>query len=127
MPFSAVQGGNLVKYGLIFFTVLTVDRLLYKRKIFLGRMGMTYLVAAVAVFIGICGGIFDSYENVVLSLCEGILVIVCATILYYGMHLIRYGKIGQALTNEQLISIVLMMTFFVNGLYEPAPYIVYVI
>lgn len=124
MPFSAVQGGNLVKYGLIFFTVLTVDRLLYKRKIFLGRMGITYLVAAVAVFIGICGGIFDSYENVVLSLCEGILVIVCATLLYYGMHLIRYGKIGQALTNEQLISVVLMMTFFVNGLYEPAPDII---
>lgn len=34
------------------------------------------------------------------------------------------GKIGQALTNEQLISIVLMMTFFVNGLYEPAPDII---
>ena len=51
-------------------------------------------------------------------------MIVCATILYYAMHLIRYGKIGQALTNEQLISIVLMMTFFVNGLYELAPDII---
>ncbi len=124
ISFSPEQGGDMVKYCLIILTTLTTDWLLYRRKIYLGRVGITYLVAAISAVVGMCGGVFDSYENILLSLCEGALIIVCSTLLHYGTHLIRYGRIGQALTSEQLISVVLMLTFCVNGFFEPAPDII---
>lgn len=116
MPFSVQGGGNIIKYILVFVSVIIIERLAYVKKTYMGFGGITYLTAAVSTVLGICGGIFETYENIFLSICEGILIIVFANLMYKGIHLIRYGNISQKLSNEQLISTVLILSLAINGL-----------
>lgn len=117
-PISMQGGGNIIKYSLVFVSVMVIERLAYVKKTYMGFKSIAYLTAAVSAVLGISGGIFETYENIFFSVGEGILIIVFANLLYKGIHLIRYGKIEQALSGEQLISVVLMLSLAVNGLPE---------
>ena len=118
MPLSLQGGGNIIKYSLVFASVIIIERLAYVKKTYMGFRSITYLTSGVSTLLGISGGMFDTYENICFSLGEGILIIVFANLLYKGMYLIRYGRISQALSNEQLISVVLMLSLAINGMPE---------
>ncbi len=118
LPFDEVSGGSLVRYSLIFMSILIIDRLAANRKIYMGRRVLTCVSAGVTTVISICGGLLDIAEYLPLAIGEGILIIVLANVLYIGIHLTGFGRLSQMLSNEQLISVIIMLSFAANGLPE---------
>ena len=122
LPMEALLGGgDVIKYILIYICIITIDRLAINRKIYMGNQSLTCLAALVTAIVGVCGGIMNIGESLFLSVGEGILVIVIANLLYKGLHLLEYGKVGQVLSNEQLISFVLVLVLAITGIPNPAP------
>ncbi len=112
---------NIIKYMVIILCTFFVHGLAYRKKIFFSIRGNAVLCAAITAIVGICGAGAISVSNIIMSVSEGVLIIVGVILFEKGLYVIRYGKIGQPLSNEQFISFISVVFLFINGLYEPLP------
>lgn len=121
LPVGMMLPGDIVKYLLIFTCILVIDRMAVRHRMYLNRMQLSLIGGVVTTSIGLAGGILNIGEALVISIGEGMLVIVLSQVLEKAMYLLsRLGNI-ESMTNEQIISVVLLLVMAIGGIYEPLP------
>lgn len=121
IPAGNFKVSDITKYLLIFACIITIDRLAVRQGVYLNNLRIRLMAGGITALIGIAGGFLNIAETIVLSTGEGILVVIFTHILEKGMYLIESHKDVDTLSNEQLISVVILMVAAIGGIYEPRP------
>lgn len=121
LPMGMMSPADIVKYLLIFSCIIVIDRMAVRHRVYLNRIQLSLIGGILTACIGLAGGVFDIGGALVVSIGEGMLVIVLAQVLEKAVYLLSYSKNMESLTNEQVISVVLLLVIAIGGIYEPAP------
>ena len=121
IPVGNFEVSDITKYMLIFACIMTIDKMAVRQGVYLNKMRICIMAGIITMFIGIAGGFFNIWETLILSVGEGILVVIFTQILEKGMYLVECHKDVDTLSNEQLISIVILIVASIGGIYEPKP------
>ena len=121
LPVGMMLPGDIVKYLLIFTCILVIDRMAVRHRMYLNRIQLSLIGGVVTTSIGLAGGILNIGEALVLSIGEGMLVIVLSQVLEKAMYMLSRLENIELMTNEQIISVVLLLVIAIGGIYEPLP------
>lgn len=121
LPTGMMLYGDIVKYLLIFTCILVIDRMAVRHRMYLNRIQLSLIGGVVTGAIGLAGGVLNIGEALVISIGEGMLVVVLAQVLEKAMYLLAHRGNIESMTNEQIISVVLLLVIAIGGIYEPLP------
>lgn len=121
LPVGMMSPGDIVKYLLIFMCIIIIDKMAVRHRMYLNRIQLSLIGGVITSCIGLAGGIFDIGEALVISIGEGMLVIVLTQVLEKAVYLLSCSKNMESLTNEQMISVVMLLVIAIGGIYDPVP------
>ncbi|SFR71706.1 stage II sporulation protein E [Anaeromicropila populeti] len=115
---------QMIKYVTILFGVWFANGIIEKRGKALTITSMGMLAGLLTFMISISyGSIRMEYsENILIGALEGLLVMACVNLFHLAINFILRGNRGQILSNEEIISIAILSSFFVYGMPQIAPY-----
>lgn len=121
LPVGMMPPGDIVKYLLIFMCIIIIDKMAVRHRMYLNRIQLSLIGGVITSCIGLAGGLFDIGEALVISIGEGMLVIVLTQVLEKAVYLLSCSKNMESLTNEQMISVVMLLVIAIGGIYDPVP------
>lgn len=121
LPVGMMPPGDIVKYLLIFMCIIIIDKMAVRHRMYLNRIQLSLIGGVITSCIGLAGGLFDIGETLVISIGEGMLVIVLTQVLEKAVYLLSCSKNMESLTNEQMISVVMLLVIAIGGIYDPVP------
>lgn len=114
----------IVKYGLIMLVIAFVTYISEKKDKLLSILPISILSGLITTTFSFSSGMVSlEYERVIiLALLEGVLVMCLANMLYLAIEFIKTANRKQLLSNQELISMVLLGGCFLYGIPEVAGY-----
>lgn len=109
---------EVAKYLSILCAVMIINGLIESRKSEVSIWGMGTISGLVTTFVSAGSSFFykDVAYYLIMALLEGIIVFSFTIIFYKGIYYLKYGAKGQPFTNEQMLSVALILGFMVNSL-----------
>jgi len=109
---------QVVKYLSILCAIIILNGLIESRKKEISIWGMSITTGLVTCLVSAGSSFF--YNNVtyqlVMAFLEGVVAFAFTIIFYKGINYLKYGTKGQPFTNEQMLSVAMMLGLMVNSL-----------
>lgn len=105
---TKLDGVSVIKYGLIMLALSVVERLMMSEGRLFSRQNLwPFLGGGITAVLSVTKAFLysDFMEHMILALLEGIIVYIAYFLLQKGTAYILYGKKGEPMNNEEMISI----------------------
>jgi stage II sporulation protein E len=115
---------DVIKYGLVMLVVIVITHLAERRgrKVTVPVMGVLAGVVSTALAVTKAMLYVNSEHYILLALLEGILIIALTNLFHMGVHYFTYSKKGQAMNNEEVISVAILLAIFAYALPKVIPW-----